>query len=69
MSFKSTMKRWGDATVDEIAKEIKRIHSENKYKNTGKGLHEHNKYARKMLNDLGLVMTYKMRDGNVVENY
>lgn len=69
MSFKSTMKRWGDATVEEISGEIKRIHSNKNYKNTDGGIYEYSPYARKILRDLALVMTYKMRDGNVVENY
>ena len=70
MSFSSTMKRWGDSTIEDVSREITRIHADPKYKDTRPdSLHLYTKYARKKLHDLSLVITYKSRKGEIVENY
>lgn len=69
MSFSSTSKRWESASVEEVAREIKRIMGDPKYRSDGKSLHIYTKHARKLLHDLGLIMTFKLRGDNVIENY
>lgn len=69
MSFSSTSKRWESASVEEVAREIKRIHGDQRYRSNGNSIHIYTKHARKLLHDLGLIMTFKLRDGNVIENY
>lgn len=62
MSFSSTMKRWGNSTIEDVSREITRIHADPKYKDTRPdSLHLYTKYARKKLHDLALVINYKWR--------
>ena len=69
MSFSSTSKRWESASIDDVAREINRIMGDPKYRSDGKSLHIYTTHARKLLSDLGMVMTFKLRAGNVIENY
>lgn len=70
MSFSSTMKHWEKSTIEDVAGEIARIHADPKYKEMRpNSLHLYTKSARKKLHDLSLVLTYKLRKGEIIENY